>query len=78
MSGGLSACLERLAGKGEGEGSEKGESDSSSSSEETQDRDNTEAMRRVDRLERELAVNPLLYDKHIELISMLGGMELYV
>ena len=72
MSGSLTACLERLSGKAEGEGSDMGEDDTSTSgSESTQG--GSGATRRIDLLERELSVNPLQYDKHLELIKLLRG-----
>ena len=84
MSGSLTACIERLEkeiqeGGAAGEKLEKGDSDmgeadSPVSSEGTPERgDSSEAMRRADRLERELDVNPLLYEKHLEFINLLGG-----
>ncbi|KAI6650949.1 Squamous cell carcinoma antigen recognized by T-cells 3-like [Oopsacas minuta] len=75
MSGSLTACLERLQRNGEGDNSDKGDDSddddvSSSSSEATQD---NELVRRIDVLERELAVNPMQYDKHLQLLKLLRG-----
>ena len=72
MSGSLTACLERLSGRAEGEGSGMGEGDTSTSDSESTQGD-IGVTRRIDLLERELAVNPLQYDKHCELIKLLRG-----
>ena len=74
MSGSLSACLERLTGEGNAEMAEAG-TDTSSSSEEgsLEVGEGNDELRRIDQLERELSVSPMLYDKHVELITLLAG-----
>ena len=72
MSGSLTACLERLSGNTAGEGSGMGEEDASTSGSESSQGDSG-VTRRIDLLERELSVNPLQYDKHLELIKLLRG-----